>query len=94
MVKKKKTKRKIIKWSIISVLVVGVIGFFVYSSNHRDPTAGFKSETVQTKNVATYYSFSGTVVPDKASELTAQRNIKIKEFQVEKGDQVKAGDLL
>ncbi|MCL1854382.1 MAG: HlyD family efflux transporter periplasmic adaptor subunit [Clostridia bacterium] len=54
----------------------------------------YQSETVQNRDIATYYSFSGNLTPVTDKVQTAKEAVKVKELYVEEGDRVVKGQAL
>lgn len=91
----KANKKKILKIGIPVVLGVGIIvGIAVAkrsSSNMGNPVY---SATVERGDISSELSTTGSVVSDEVKTLFAPANVKIEAISVEKGDVVKAGDVL
>jgi len=90
----KKKRRK--KW-IWLLLVLAIIGYGVYSflsAGEQAAQALFTEETVQSRDIVTYYSFSGNLTPVTAETQTAKESLKVKEVYVAEGEAVVKGDVL
>lgn len=91
----KKNKKKILKIGIPVVLgvgiIVGIVAVNTGSSNMGNPVY---SAVVERGPISSELSTSGNVVSDEVKTLFAPANVKIEAISVEKGDVVKAGDVL
>jgi len=90
----KKKRRK--KW-IWLLLVLAIIGYGVYSflsAGEQAAQALFTEETVQSRDIVTYYSFSGNLTPVTDETQTAKESLKVKEVYVAEGEAVVKGDVL
>ncbi len=74
---------------ILAVVAIAVKGIFF-----TDEAQDYTEETVQTRDIVTYNSFVGNVAPASDIELTAQASEEAVQVLVEKGDKVKAGDVI
>jgi HlyD family secretion protein len=90
MIKKKKSKNKIIIWSLIIVLIAGFIAFRYF----RQRGSGFTEEKAVTGDIVTNFSFSGYVAAKNSQVLYADRAIQIKTIKVSLNQSVKDGDVL
>ena len=84
-----KKKRKKWPWIVLAVAVIAV-GAFFWSARQ---TAGrlMEEETVQRRDIVTYYSFSGNLTPVTDKIQTAKGSLKVKEVYVAEGDAVEKG---
>ncbi|SOC16613.1 HlyD family secretion protein [Ureibacillus xyleni] len=84
-------KIKITSFVVGGVLVVSLIsGAFLTNKG----SASFEEEKVQTEDITTYYSFSGTVDAKSRQNIVSQKEMHVEEVLVKAGDQVKTGDVL
>ena len=79
---------------LVIVVLVLVVAAVVKSVFFTDAAQGYTEETVQTRDIVTYNSFVGNVAPASDIELTAQASEEAVQVLVEKGDKVKAGDVI
>jgi len=89
--KKKKHKKWI--WLLLLVLL-GAGAYFFLSAGQQTVDAMLSSETVQRRDLTTYYSFSGNLTPVSDEIQTAKETMKVRDLYVSEGDQVEQGDLL
>lgn len=84
-----KKKRKKWPWIVLAAAVIAV-GAFAWSARQ---TAGklMEEETVQRRDIVTYYSFSGNLTPVTDKTQTAKSSLKVKEVYVAEGDTVQEG---
>lgn len=85
-------KRKKWPWIILIVLVAAVSAI-LYSAG-RTVSQGMNEETAQIRDIVTYYSFSGNLIPVTDEIQTAKDALKVKELYVSEGDPVTKGDAL
>ncbi|MEH7300775.1 efflux RND transporter periplasmic adaptor subunit [Neobacillus drentensis] len=88
---KKKSKKKIVIWSIVGLIVASLISAVLLTPKGL---GNVEKEKAQTGDIATYYSFSGAVEAKNRKTITSEEAIQIKEIKVKLGDQVKNGDVL
>ncbi|MDR6120426.1 multidrug efflux pump subunit AcrA (membrane-fusion protein) [Bacillus sp. SLBN-46] len=88
---KKKSKKKIVIWSIVGLIVASLISAVLLTPKG---IGNVEKEKAQTGDIATYYSFSGAVEAKNRKTVTSEEAIQIKEIKVKVGDQVKTGDVL
>ena len=84
------------KWIWIA-LVLAVLGVGVYSflsAGTEAAQALFTEETVQKRDIVTYYSFSGSLTPVTDETQAAKESLKVKEIYVTEGQTVQQGELL
>lgn len=84
------------KWIWIA-LVLAVLGVGVYSflsAGTEAAQALFTEETVQKRDIVTYYSFSGSLTPVTDETQAAKESLKVKEIYVTEGQTVQLGELL
>lgn len=93
MMPPKKKKHK--KWIWILLLLLLAVGaYFFLSAGQQTVDAMLSSETVQRRDLTTYYSFSGNLTPVSDETQAAKETMKIRDLYVSEGDQVAEGDLL
>lgn len=80
------------KW-IAGILVLALIGFFVFRITRKDEVKGEEIEVKQ-GDISTYYNFAGSISAKNRSILFAELPIQISEFEVEEGEKVEKGDLI
>lgn len=89
----RKKKHKKWPWIVVLVLLAAAV-LFVLSQGKKGVDALFTQETAQTRDLVTYYSFSGSLTPVTDETQTAKKQLKVKELYVEEGDRVAKGDSL
>ncbi|MBQ8781630.1 MAG: efflux RND transporter periplasmic adaptor subunit [Oscillospiraceae bacterium] len=92
MAKKKGTWKKVL--IIIAIIVVLFVAFIVWVGSTMNSTAMFTEETAARRDITTFYTFDGVVETDSESSVIAELSQKVLEVKVEKGDTVKAGDVI
>lgn len=90
MKSKKMSKKKIIALAVAAVVVIGII-ITVIASPEKE---AYNEVTAKTKDITTYYNFSGNVQADKTQSVISTQSLKVKSVPVSEGDTVKAGDIL
>ncbi|WML57892.1 HlyD family efflux transporter periplasmic adaptor subunit [Neobacillus sp. PS2-9] len=88
---KKKSKKKIVIWSIVGLIVASLISAVLLTPKGL---GNVEKEKAQTGDITTYYSFSGAVEAKNRKTITSEEAMQIKEIKVKVGDQVKNGDVL
>ncbi len=83
-------KHKILVIVVLALVVIAVAKSVFFT----DEAQGYTEETVQTRDIVTYNSFVGNVAPASDVEITAQASEEAVQVLVEKGDKVKAGDVI
>jgi len=89
--KKKKRRRK---WPWIFLLILAALAAWWFLSMGQQTSQAYQSETVQKRDIATYYSFSGNLTPVTDKVQTAKEAVKVKEVYVKEGDDVVKGQAL
>jgi len=90
---RKKGRKKWI-WLVLVLAVLGVGVYSFLSAGSEAAQALFTEETVQRRDIVTYYSFSGNLTPVTDETQTAKQSLKVKEVYVAEGQTVQEGDLL
>jgi multidrug efflux pump subunit AcrA (membrane-fusion protein) len=88
---KKKSKKKIVIWSIVGLIVASLISALLFTPKGL---GNVEKEKAQTGDITTYYSFSGAVEAKNRKTITSEEAMQIKEIKVKVGDPVKNGDVL
>lgn len=88
--KGKKSKKKV----IIAIAVVIIAAALIVSYITRPKEDSFAEETAKTRDITTYYSFSGNIESEEKQEIFSKNGLSISKLCVKEGDRVKAGDLL
>ena len=88
-------KKKKVKFLIIPIVLIAVVAIVLnLNSNSNKAAANYDEETAKKGDIITYYSFSGNIEAKDEKQLIADKMLKIKEFRVKEGDNVKIGDVL
>ena len=87
--KKKHALRNI----ILLVLVLGAAAGYWYL-NQQDSSAMFREVTAATRDIETYYTFSGNIEADSAQVFVATTRGTVKELLLEEGDKVQKDDFV
>ena len=87
-----KKKRKKWPWILAAVLIAALILGAVTLGNKAK--SSYQQETVQARDLNTYYSFSGHLAPITDKQQTAKAALKVKELYVSEGDKVAEGQAL
>lgn len=92
---KEKTKKKHVKL-IVFLCVTGALiaAFILYGAFFADKTIHINGVTVGRADIAQYVSLKGTLLSSEKEELFAPAQVTVQELHIQKGDVVKAGDLL
>jgi multidrug efflux pump subunit AcrA (membrane-fusion protein) len=90
MSKKKKSKTKVIIWTVVIVIIVALVAIRFL----RPKNSTYTDVKATTGNITTYYSFSGSVAAKNSQMLYADRAMQIKDINVTQGQAVKSGDVL
>lgn len=81
-------------WLVLVLLVLGVGVYSFLNAGSEAAQALFTEETVQKRDIVTYYSFSGNLTPVTDETQTAKESLKVKEVYAAEGETVQEGDLL
>lgn len=90
---RKKGRKKWI-WIVLVLAVLGVGVYSFLSAGTEAAQALFTEETVQKRDIVTYYSFSGSLTPVTDETQAAKESLKVKEIYVTEGQTVQQGELL
>lgn len=90
----RKKRRRKWPWLVLVLVVLGVAGYSFLNAGNEAAQAMFTEEAVQSRDIVTYYSFSGNLTPVTDEVQTAKDSLKVKEVCAAEGDRVKQGDLL
>ncbi|MDG4658535.1 HlyD family efflux transporter periplasmic adaptor subunit [Ectobacillus antri] len=91
MKQKKKSKKKIVIWSIVGLLAAFFVTGAIFKPKEVDAS---EKEKAIIGDITTYYSFSGAVEAKNRKTITSNAPMQIEEIKVHVGDQVKSGDVL
>ena len=79
---------------IVILLLAAICALLVKGIFFKDETAGYAEETAEKRDIVTYNSFVGNVEPASDFNLVAQASEEAVQVLVEKGDKVKAGQVI
>ena len=79
---------------IVVLLLAAICALLVKGIFFKDETAGYAEETAEKRDIVTYNSFVGNVEPASDFNLVAQASEEAVQVLVEKGDKVKAGQVI
>lgn len=79
---------------IVVLLLAAICALLVKGIFFKDETAGYAEETAEKRDIVTYNSFVGNVEPASDFNLVAQASEEAVQLLVEKGDKVKAGQVI
>lgn len=89
--KKKRSRKKWLIWGILGFLVIALPAAIIFMPKG---TGAFQEETAETRDIITYYTFSGAVDSENRETVISEKPMQISEIKVEQGDQVENGDVL
>lgn len=89
--KKKRSRKQWMLWSILGLLVVALPAAVIFMPKG---TGAFQEEIAETRDIITYYTFSGAIDSENRETIISEKPMQISDVKVEKGDQVKNGDIL
>lgn len=95
--KKKGKKRKILKrviWTVVILLVIGVVVWSVYSKLKADYQVTYDPYTATTGSISNSLSFTGSMQLVNSATYTASSDATVREVYAAAGDQVSSGDRL
>ncbi len=84
---------KLIKWGIVGVAVVALLGYGIYSLTYTEPPT-YMTATPKVRDITQQVYATGTISGKVEVDIGAQVSGQIKKLYVSRGDKVKAGDLL
>lgn len=79
---------------IVILLLAAICALLVKGVFFKDETAGYEEETAEKRDIVTYNSFVGNVEPASDFNLVAQASEEAVQVLLEKGDKVKAGQVI
>ncbi len=88
----RKKKRRLWPWLLLAVIIALVV--WVSFSTARVAQQSLSQETTRLRDIVTYYSFEGNLIPVTDEVQTAKETMKVKEVYVSEGDAVAKGDPL
>ena len=89
-VRKKKHK----KWPWLILLAIIALAVWFFASTAKVAQQSLSEETAQRRDIVTYYSFEGNLIPQTDEIQTAKEGLKVKELYVAEGDTIQQGDPL
>lgn len=90
----RKKRRRKWPWLVLVLLVLGIGVYWFLNAGSEAAQALLTEEAVQSRDIVTYYSFSGNLTPVTDETQTAKESLKVKQVYVSEGDLVSQGDLL
>ena len=90
---KKKSKKKLIIWSIIGLVVVGLVVAFILKGKQK-PEIIVQTEKVALRTITQTVTAVGKIQPEVMVKINAEVSGEIIELAVKEGDRVNKGDLL
>ena len=88
--KGKKPKKKMMIAIVVIILAAALIVLYIT----RPKEDSFAEEMAKTRDITTYYSFSGNIESEEKQEIFSKSGLSINKLYVKEGDRVKTGDLL
>ena len=88
----RRKKRRIWLWILLAAVLA--LGVWLYFSTKDVARQSMQQETAQKRDIVTYYSFEGNLIPVTDEVQTAKESLKVKEVYVSEGDKVEKGDAL
>ena len=89
----KKSKKKIIIFSIIGVVLIALVALVVMGSS-KETIITIQSERVEKRTITQIVSATGKIQPETQVKINAEVSGEITGLPVREGDRVKRGDLL
>lgn len=89
-IKQSKKKKKWL-WILLLVLAAAAFAFFQLRGSVQP---GYKQALAELRDIATYYTFSGSLTPVTDETQLSKQQLKVKEVYVKEGGPVKEGELL
>lgn len=90
--KVRRKKRRLWPWLLLAA-AAALIGWFAFSTAQVAQNS-MSREEAKLRDLTTYYSFEGSLVPVTDEVQTAKEALKVKEVYVAEGDAVTEGDVL
>lgn len=88
----RRKKRRVWVWILLAVILA--LGVWFFFSTRDAAQQSLKQEAAQKRDIVTYYSFEGNLIPVTDKVQTAKESLKVKEVYVAEGDRVEEGDAL
>ena len=88
----RRKKRRKWPWILLVLALLLIVGLTL--SARRTAAQSLTEEIAQRRDIVTYYSFSGSLIPVTDEVQTAKDTLKVKELYVKEGDRVAEGDAL
>lgn len=88
----RRKKRRKWPWILLVLALLLIAGLTL--SARRTAAQSLTEEIAQRRDIVTYYSFSGSLIPVTDEVQTAKDTLKVKELYVKEGDRVAEGDAL
>ncbi|MBS4027956.1 MAG: efflux RND transporter periplasmic adaptor subunit [Ignavibacteriales bacterium] len=90
---KKKSKKKFIIWSIIGLVVVGLVAAYIMKGQQK-PEIIVQTEKAQRRTITQTVTAVGKIQPEVMVKINAEVSGEIVAIAVKEGDRVRKGDLL
>ena len=87
-------KKKHRKWPWLILLAIIALAVWFFASTAKVAQQSLSEETAQRRDLVTYYSFEGNLIPQTDEIQTAKESLKVKELYVTEGDSIREGDPL
>lgn len=84
-------KRRTWPWVVLAAVIVVLLIVWQQGSASL---SGYETATVQRRDLATYYTFSGTLTPITDKMQTSKEAMKVKELYAAEGDVATSGQML
>ena len=90
---KKKTRKRIIIWSIIGVLVIA-LGLVIFLGSRKENVIAVQVEKAQRRTITQVVTATGKIQPEVLVKISPEVSGEIVALPIKEGDRVKRGDLL
>ncbi len=90
---KKKTRKRIIIWSVIGVLVIA-LGLVIFLGSRKENVITVQVEKAQRRTITQVVTATGKIQPEVMVKISPEVSGEIVALPVKEGDRVKKGDLL
>ena len=90
---KKKTRKRIIIWSVIGVLVIA-LGVVIFLGSRKENVITVQVEKAQRRTITQVVTATGKIQPEVMVKISPEVSGEIVALPVKEGDRVKRGDLL